>query len=137
MNTDNNPVVFFDGVCNFCNASVNFIIDRDKRNRFRFAALQSDYAHQQLTALGVDPTKMDTVVLLQNGRLYQCSTAALRIAKQLDGLWPLWYVFIIVPPFIRNFFYDIVARNRYRWFGKRDTCRMPTPEERERFLEVV
>ncbi|MCE1164389.1 MAG: DCC1-like thiol-disulfide oxidoreductase family protein [Bacteroidetes bacterium] len=128
--------MLFDGVCNFCNSSVNFIIDRDPGKRFFFASLQSGYAGKILAEYRLDQTDFDTIILVSpEGRLHKRSGAALRIAAKLRFPWCLFYAFIIVPPFLRNVFYNIVARNRYRWFGKRDACRIPTAEERERFVE--
>jgi predicted DCC family thiol-disulfide oxidoreductase YuxK len=128
------PVILFDGICNFCNGTVNFIIDKDKRKRFKFAALQSDAGQKLLNEFNLKFTDFDTIILAENNRYYEKSTAALRIAKGLGGIWKVLYAFIILPTFIRDFFYDIIARNRYRWFGKRDTCRIPAVGERERFL---
>jgi predicted DCC family thiol-disulfide oxidoreductase YuxK len=129
-----NAVLLFDGVCNFCNSSVNFIMQRDPKGYFKFASLQSAYGQQQLLKAGLNTKEFDSLVLLENGRIYLRSSAALRIVRSLNGLWPLLYVFIIVPPFLRNFLYNIIARNRYRWFGKREECRVPTAEERGRFV---
>ncbi len=127
-------VILFDGVCNFCNASINFVIDRDRRKKFVFAPFQSDIARQLLKEKEYDPSRFDSVVLLKNSRLYEKSDAALEIARDLNGAWPLLYGFKIVPRFIRNAIYDLIARNRYQWFGRQDACRMPTPELRQRFL---
>lgn len=132
------PVVFFDGVCNLCNGSVQFIIDRDPSGLFRFAPLQSDFARRQLTPHGVDPGNLDSVVLLQDGVVYQESGAVLRVARRLSGLWPvLFYVFIAIPPLLRNLGYRLIAKNRYRLFGREETCRIPTPELRARFLATA
>ena len=132
---ERNHVIFFDGVCNFCNNSVNFLIDRDPGAVFRFASLQSDLAKDILPAKGIDPSRMHSIILLKNGRVFQRSNAALEITKDMPGLWPVLWVFKLVPSFIRDFFYNIIANNRYKWFGKLDSCRMPTPELRERFLD--
>ncbi|GIV32876.1 MAG: hypothetical protein KatS3mg031_0411 [Chitinophagales bacterium] len=129
------PVIFFDGVCNLCNASVRFVIKRDKQNRFRYASLQSDYAQKFFTERQFDASKTDSIVLFEADRFFTRSTAALRIARHLSGLWPLLYVFIVIPPCIRDALYDFIARNRYRWFGKRDYCAVPEPGMKERFLE--
>ncbi|WP_420385558.1 thiol-disulfide oxidoreductase DCC family protein [Roseivirga sp.] len=129
-------VLLFDGVCNLCNSSVNFIIDHDPNGHFKFAALQSDFGQQKLEELGYNQAEFDSLVLLSGGKVYKKSSAALRIAKKLNGLYPLLYVFMIIPPFIRHAVYDIIAKNRYRWWGKRDSCRMPTPELRARFVEA-
>lgn len=130
----NQSLVLFDGVCHFCNNSVNFIIDRDPKKKFVFAPLQSELAKAVLYKLGEDTVKIDTIILIQNNRIYKRSRAALEIAKQLKGLWPLCYVFIIIPGFIRDIVYNIIAKNRYKWFGQLEACRIPTPEMRERFL---
>jgi len=135
-NSTKTPVILFDGVCNFCNGSVNFIIDRDKKGLFSFASLQSSAAQEILQEKGEDTASFNSVILVTEDKIYRKSRAALEIAKQLSGLWPIFYIFRIIPTSIRDFFYDIIAKNRYKWFGKRDTCRMPEPEVRERFLEV-
>ena len=127
-------IVLFDGVCNFCNASVMFVIKRDTKNQFKFASLQSDYAKQLFRELNIDSASFDSIVLVENGAVNIKSTAALKIARNLGGLWPLLYWFIIVPKFIRDFFYDFFARNRYKWFGRTDQCAVPTPELRSKFL---
>lgn len=127
-------IVLFDGVCNFCNASVNFIMARDPMFVFRFAPLQSDKGREFLQKFDLSTEDLDTMVLIQDGRAYTRSTAALRIAEKLTGLWPMLYAFIVVPRFIRDGVYKIVAKNRYKWWGKKDSCRIPTPEDRARFL---
>ena len=124
----------FDGVCNLCNSSVNFIIDHDPKGHFKFAALQSDFGQEKLQELGFNTEDFDSLVLLSGGKVYKKSSAALRIARRLSGLYPLLYIFMIIPPFIRHALYDVIARNRYKWWGKRDSCRMPTPELRSRFV---
>ncbi|AXE16407.1 hypothetical protein DR864_01020 [Runella rosea] len=126
-------VILFDGVCNFCNASINFVIDRDAARRFRFASLQSDFGQRLLAENNRQLTDFDTVLLLRAGKLYEKSDAALEIARYLKG-WSWLYLFRIVPRFIRDFFYDIIAKNRYRLFGKSDSCRIPTPEEKKLFV---
>ena len=129
-------IVLFDGVCNFCNASVQFIIDRDPAQRFRFAPLQSDVAKDLLRAHGVTPPvgDPDTIILVDGDRVHMRSGAALRIAGQLAGAWRILAIFLVVPWFLRDLGYLIIAKNRYRFFGKSDTCRIPTPEFRARFL---
>jgi predicted DCC family thiol-disulfide oxidoreductase YuxK len=127
-------VVLFDGVCNLCNASVNFIIDHDPSGYFKLAALQSQEAVPLLQQYDVPADYLGSVLLIEEGTVYRNSDAALRIARRLDGAWPLLYGFIAVPRPIRDAVYRIIAANRYRWFGKRDTCRLPTPELRQRFL---
>lgn len=128
-------IVLFDGVCNLCNSSVLFIIKRDPYRQFKFASLQSAFGQQQLTKFGLSGSELNSVLLIVNGRLYQKSSAAIKIASQFGALWPLIGVFWIVPPFIRNFIYDWVAANRYKWFGKKEACMIPTPELRSRFIE--
>lgn len=128
------PVILFDGVCNLCNSAVQFVIERDKKKLFRFASLQSEYGQSQLKKHCLLDKNIDSIVLVDEGKTYIKSTAALRIAKKMGGLYPLAYAFIIVPAFIRNWVYDFVARNRYRWFGKQDACWIPTPELKSLFL---
>ncbi len=127
-------VILFDGVCNFCNSSVNFIIKRDNKDHFRFAALQSETGKELMKQFGQDSENLKTIILIENGRYYTKTTAALRIAKQLKGFWKIFYVFIMVPPFLRNITYDIIAKYRYTWFGKRDVCRIPATEDKDKFL---
>lgn len=127
-------IVLFDGVCNFCNNSVNFIINHDPKGHFRFAALQSDFGRQKLKEPGYHTKEFDSLVLLSGDKVYKKSSAALRIARNLSGLYPLLYGLMVIPPFIRHWAYDLVARNRYKWFGKRDACRLPAPELKSRFL---
>jgi predicted DCC family thiol-disulfide oxidoreductase YuxK len=134
------PIILFDGVCNLCNASVQFIIERDPTAVFRFASLQSNAGQAILAenalnaALKNEASAEDSVILVENGKVYDRSTAALRIARRLSGGVKLLYVFIIVPRPIRDFVYKFIAKNRYRWFGKQDACWMPTKELKARFL---
>jgi predicted DCC family thiol-disulfide oxidoreductase YuxK len=128
------PVIFFDGVCNLCNAAVQFIIKHDRAAVFKLAALQSAAATRLLVNLPANEAAADSILLLENGKLYTRSTAALRIAKRLTGGWKLLYVLIFVPRFIRDAVYKLVARNRYRIWGKQDNCMVPTPDVQERFL---
>ena len=126
-------IVLFDGVCNFCNGAVNFIIRHDEAGKFRFAALQSDagMALKQKFGIGDD---VDSIVLIEDGRVFLHSTAALRNARALGFPWSIGYAFIIVPESIRDWFYKLFATYRYRLFGKTDVCMVPTAEVRERFL---
>lgn len=129
-------IILFDGVCNLCTGSVQFVIRHDPSKYFRYASLQGKTAQQLLDAYHHLPaTVKDSFILLENGKIYTRSTAALRVIKKLNGLWPLLYIFIIIPPFIRNAVYNRIARNRYRWFGKKDACWVPTKELNELFLE--
>jgi predicted DCC family thiol-disulfide oxidoreductase YuxK len=127
-------LILFDGVCNLCNATVRFIIARDPRARFRFAPLQSDAACERLARAGGVPAGQASVVLIENGRLYTRSAAALRIARALRFPWPMLYGLIVIPRPIRDRAYEFVARRRYRWFGRSQACVLPTPELRDRFL---
>ena len=131
------PVVLFDGVCNLCNRSVHFILDRDPTAQFRFASLQSAEGGALLTSLGhaLPAGDPESVLLVEDGKVYERSTAALRIARKLKGPWKLAYAFIVVPRPLRDFVYKWIARNRYRWFGKsEDACRLPTKALKARFL---
>jgi predicted DCC family thiol-disulfide oxidoreductase YuxK len=131
----NNPViVLFDGICNFCSSSVLFIIKRDPGGYFRFAALQTESGKSIMKNYNVNPDKIDSIILIENNKVYYRSYVALRIARKLKGGWKIFYAAVIIPPFIRNFFYDFVARNRYRWFGKRDSCFVPDLALKERFI---
>jgi predicted DCC family thiol-disulfide oxidoreductase YuxK len=128
------PVILFDGVCNLCNASVQFIINRDPNATFRFTSLQSEAGQTLLKRFNLSAEKLYSVIVVDQDKVYDRSRAALEITRRLTGLWPLLYGFIIVPPFLRNFIYDWISRNRYRWFGVRQSCMMPTPEMKARFL---
>lgn len=127
-------VVLFDGVCNLCNSSVNWIIDHDKRNEFRFASLQSEYGQQVINKFNLQGEYLNTVILVDGDRLYTRSAAVLKIAGIIGGVWGLLAVFLIVPAFIRDIVYNFIARNRYKWFGKKESCRIPTPELKSKFL---
>lgn len=131
---ENNNIILFDGVCNFCNSSINFVIERDPHKKFKFAPLQSDAGEKIQKQFNLDTSKLDSVLLIKNGKVLSKSTAALYIAKELKGLWPLLFIFIIVPPFLRNLVYNYIAKNRYKWFGRQDSCMMPSPDVRSRFL---
>ena len=127
-------IVLFDGVCNFCNASVNFVIEHDKAGYFKFAPLQSEIGEELVAKHGIDTADTDSVIVIENDRAYTHSSAALRIAKRLDGIWSWAFAFVIVPKPIRDLAYRIFAKYRYRLFGKQDACMIPTPEIRSRFL---
>ena len=129
-----NPVILFDGVCNFCNGAVNFIIRRDKKKRLRFAPLQSEAGQKLLDQHHLSLKDFDSFVLIENGKVHQKSTAALNILYHFPWYWQELQVLRIVPPFLRNAIYEFVARNRYKWFGKKDQCMIPTPDVRNRFL---
>jgi predicted DCC family thiol-disulfide oxidoreductase YuxK len=127
-------ILLFDGVCNLCNAAVNFVIDRDPRARIKFASLQSEAGQQLLKRFGLSTSDFDTMVLVEGDRYYTRSSAGLRLSRRLKQPWPLLYGLIIIPPPIRNLVYNVIARHRYRWFGRSQECRVPTPESSQRFL---
>jgi predicted DCC family thiol-disulfide oxidoreductase YuxK len=128
------PVILFDGVCNFCNAGINFIIKQDKKKVFRFAALQSEAGQQLLRNHQLPTEGFESFVLLENGKAYQKSAAGLRVYGKLPWYWKWTQLAWIAPKFIRDAVYDFIARNRYKWFGKKDACMVPSPEIRSRFL---
>jgi predicted DCC family thiol-disulfide oxidoreductase YuxK len=130
----NAPIILFDGVCNLCNSVVQFVIARDPRARFRFAPLQSEAAAARLHQFLAHQSASDSIVLVENDRVYTRSAAALRIARGLRFPWPLAFLFIAVPRPLRDWLYGIVAQHRYHWFGRREACMVPTPELRNRFL---
>ena len=134
MNSSNS-VILFDGVCNLCNHSVQFIIKRDKKNQLLFASLQGKTGQEILKKFNLPANDFNSFILLEGDKIYARSTAALRIAKKLGGGWKLLYGFMIIPRFIRDAVYNLIAKNRYKWFGKRDECMIPTPELKERFLD--
>jgi predicted DCC family thiol-disulfide oxidoreductase YuxK len=128
------PVILFDGVCNLCNGAVQFIIRRDKRNIFRFASLQSGAAKKLLSSVEMPPDRLDSIILIRNHRVYRESDAAVEIAREFSGGWKLLSWFRILPKFLRDPMYRLIARNRYRLFGKRDVCMIPSPELKSKFL---
>ena len=132
----NGGIILFDGVCNLCNAFVRFVVKRDRSGYFRFASLQSEKGRELLTQYAPEKVgSVDTVVLIENNCAYYQSTAALRIARKLHGWWPLAYGFTVFPAFIRNALYNVIAANRYNWFGRTDECPLPTPETAKRFID--
>lgn len=127
------PVILFDGVCNFCDVSVQFILNRDPNETFHFASLQSEAGQELLNKYHVRDD-VDSMILIENDKVYYKSSAALRISRHLRGAWKLLYVFMVVPAPIRNVVYDLIARNRYKWFGQKESCMLPPPNVRKRFL---
>ena len=134
MEFGNNKIILFDGICNLCNGAVLFIIERDSKDVFKFAALQSETGSTLIQEHNIDTEKIDSIVLIDQGKVYVKSSAALRIAKGLNGAWPLLYLFIVIPPFVRNWVYDRIAKNRYHWFGKMDRCMTPSPSLQKKFI---
>lgn len=129
------PVLFFDGVCNLCNESVQFIIKRDSRSKFHFSSLQSDYAKENLPKELTEDDNLQSLVLKTGEHIKTKSSAVLEVVRHLGGLWPMVYVFVIVPKPIRDFFYSWVARNRYKWFGRKNECMIPSAQLKSRFIE--
>lgn len=132
--TTEQPILLFDGVCNLCNASVQWVLLRDRKARFRFAALQSDLGQKLLLQHGLSAENLDTVVLVIGEQIFLRSDAPLEIVRRLGGLWPLLYGFKILPKALRDAMYNFVAKNRYRWFGRQESCMLPRPEWKGRFL---
>ncbi len=127
-------IILFDGICNFCNQSVQFVIKRDPSHIFHFASLQSDIGRNLLNEYGINEN-VNSVVYITNGKAYVKSDAGLQIARRLNGFWKLLYIFYLVPTPIRDLVYDYIAKNRYKWFGKSDSCMIPSPKIKKRFLE--
>ena len=130
-------IILFDGVCNLCNGAINFVIDKDKNNNFHFASLQSEFGQALLAHFGRDTTDFDSMIVYENGKIKTKSSAALRIAAGLSGGWKFFSIFKIVPAFLRNAVYNLIARNRYKWFGQKNECRIPTPELKAKFIEAL
>jgi len=133
---DENPIILFDGVCHLCAGSVQFVIKRDPRQRFRFARLQSKVAQQLLAEQQASDTGLDSVILIYQGRLYRKSRAVLRTALLLRPAWPLLGIFLLVPRFIADPVYDFIGQHRYQWFGKKASCRLPESGQHWRFLDA-
>jgi predicted DCC family thiol-disulfide oxidoreductase YuxK len=127
-------IILFDGVCNFCNYWISFTIDRDEKDLYRFAALQSEEGQMLLQQYNLGQTKLDTFLLIRGENVFTKSTAALMISKTLSGPVKIFYPFVFLPKLFRDFIYDLVAKNRYKIFGKREVCRVPTEEEKAKFL---
>lgn len=132
---DKGNFVLFDGVCNLCNGFVQFIIRHDKKKKFKFASLQSKFSQQYLLETNQSTTQFTSFIYLRNGKELKQSTAALYVLKDLQSFISLLFILIIIPPFIRNYVYNIVAKNRYKWFGKREACMVPNENLKARFLE--
>jgi predicted DCC family thiol-disulfide oxidoreductase YuxK len=131
----NYNIVFFDGVCNFCNSTVDWIYKNNKKRDIYFSSLQSEFANEFLKQNGIANTDLDTVIFYTGSKFYFRSSAILRISKHLSRGYKLLTIFIVVPVFIRDGFYNWIAKNRYKFFGKKETCRIPSPEEKQYFLE--
>ena len=134
MNDPNQIVLLFDGICNLCNSSVQFIIKHDKNGKIKFSSLQSDIGKELLNSFDMSTDYIDSLIFIDKGKVHTHLGAVLRSTKYLNGLYPLLQVFLIIPKFLSNPIYNWIARNRYSWFGKRNECMIPTPEIQTRFL---
>jgi predicted DCC family thiol-disulfide oxidoreductase YuxK len=131
----NKKIILFDGVCNLCNSAVQFVVKHDKKDLFRFVALQSQLGQEILNYIGIDSKNIDSIVLYEPGvSYYYKSEAALEIARNLGGIFHLGTIFRIIPTGIRNQLYDYIAKNRYKWYGKKESCMLPTTELKAKFL---
>ena len=133
-NSPKTPVLLFDGVCNLCVGSVQFFLKHDKKGILKFASLQSEFGKKQIKIHQI-PENVDSLILIENNKAHYFSAAALRAAGLMGGLWPVLKIFLVLPPFIRNGVYKWIAKNRYRWFGTKESCWLPTPELKSRFIE--
>ena len=132
---NSHPIILFDGICNLCNGAVQYVIKHDAEAVFQFASLQSEAGQKLLQQYNLPQNNFNSFVLIDADKAYTKSTAALKVAKRLKGGIKLLYGFIIVPAFIRNGVYNIIANNRYKWFGKKNECMIPTPSLQSRFLK--
>jgi len=128
-------IILFDGICNLCNQSVQFVIEHDSKNQFRFASLQSDFGQDFLKKNKLEAIQFDSIVFIEDDQFYTKSSAALKIAKYLDGITSWLTIFMIVPKPLRDIVYSFIAKNRYRWFGKNESCWLPTKELKAKFIE--
>ena len=127
-------IILFDGVCNLCNHSVQFIIKRDPKGHFKFASLQSEIGQKLVEQYGI-PKGIESIIYIEKDKVYIKSSAALRISRKLNGYWRYLTILSILPSSFRDFFYDVIAKNRYKWFGKKESCLLPTIETKKRFLD--
>jgi len=134
LSEQQHPVILFDGVCNLCSSAVAFIIKRDQSARYKFATLQSETTKKLISKFNLSPDKLDSIILIENDKYFIKSTAVIRICRDLGALWPLVYILILIPKSLRDYVYDFVAKNRFRWFGKKDQCMIPDEELESRFL---
>ncbi len=138
MNTKGKQIILFDGVCNLCNNAVNFIIKHDKHDTFRYASLQSDIGKYYINKFNIDTQLLDSILLIKEDTVYyHKSSAALHIAKKLSGGYSLMTMFLIIPKPLRDFVYDYIAKNRYKWFGKKESCMLPSPKTKNLFLDQI
>ncbi|MDA9120863.1 thiol-disulfide oxidoreductase DCC family protein [Flavobacteriales bacterium] len=132
--SQSSPILLFDGVCNLCNSSVQFVLERNKKENIQFASLQSDFGQKMLAEINLPADYTSSLVLIEEGKSYVKSDAALRLAKHLNGLWKIGSVLLVFPKFISNPVYDWIAKNRYKWFGKKEVCWIPETKWQSRFL---
>ena len=132
---ENTKVILFDGICNLCNNAIKFIIKNDKKNIFQFATLQGEYGIKIQNKYELDSKEIDSIILVDGDKVFTRSSAALRIAKDLRAPYFIFYIFIVIPAFIRNFIYDLIAKNRYKWFGKTESCMVPSNELKSKFFD--
>jgi predicted DCC family thiol-disulfide oxidoreductase YuxK len=130
----NKTILLFDGYCNLCHSSVQFVLKNEKKSELYFTSLQSPIGKEILTYYKIDSTKINSLVLIEKNKAYTKSTAALKLGKYLKGIYSLSSIFMIIPPFIRNWVYDFIAKNRYKWYGKQDSCLLPDENLAKRFL---
>jgi predicted DCC family thiol-disulfide oxidoreductase YuxK len=133
---DQYDIVLFDGVCNLCNNAVDFIIKRDKAKKFKLAALQDKAGALLLKQYNIPDDYLDSIILIRGNQFFYKTDAVIEIAKNMSGIWQIFGIFILIPKAARNWGYDLIARNRYKWFGKKETCRLPTLDEQSRFLKL-
>jgi len=131
---EKSKIILFDGICNLCNSFVQRVIKNDSKNIFKFASLQSDFGQKFLKDKHLDHLELKTIILIEGDKFYTKSTAALKIGKELKGIYQISSILIWIPKAIRDFVYDIVSRNRYSWFGRQESCMMPTPELKNKFI---
>jgi predicted DCC family thiol-disulfide oxidoreductase YuxK len=131
---NNKTILLFDGYCNLCQSSVQFVLRHEKKPELYFTSLQSEIGIQLLKHYSINPNEVDSLVLIENNTAFIKSSAALRLAKYLKGAYPIAFAFIIIPAFVRNSVYDFIAKNRYKWYGKQDSCMVPDKDLMKRFL---
>jgi len=135
---ENKKIILFDGICNLCNGAVRFIIKRDKKDEFRFATLQGETGQRLVSEREIDTSKVDSIILIEPGVAYYVkSTAAMKIGRSFGGFWKMAYVLNLIPSQLRDIVYDLVAKYRYRWFGQKEECMVPTPELKAKFLDNI
>ena len=133
---EDKEIVFFDGLCNLCSSSVNFILENEMCSKFYFSSLQSEFARKLLASHGIDSKVQNSIIFYSKSSLFYKSDAIIKISKNLKGFWKIFGVLIILPKFLRNFFYNIISKNRYKWFGKKEVCYIPKKDFSNRFIDA-